>query len=95
MIPQRYFRSTEQVYEAIRAQLDAAWGHAPGGGTETCYEPAVTAPHDPEGRVLLAVRAAFCEYPAVAELLPDLLAGGAVEEISESQYRAALPQPPV
>jgi hypothetical protein len=95
MIPQRYFRASEQVYEAARGQLDAKWGHAPGTGTDTCYEPAATAPHDTEGRVLLAVRAEFCEYPAVASLLPSLLAGGMVEEISESEYRASLPQPPV
>jgi hypothetical protein len=90
---QRLFRSADATYEAIRLQLDAAWGHGPGTGTLTCYEPAATAPHDKQGRVLLAVRAEFCEYESVAAVLPQLLASGAVEEIDEATYRAAVPQP--
>jgi hypothetical protein len=90
---QRYFRSADATYEAIRLQLDAAWGHGPGTGTVTCYEPAATAPHDDQGRVLLAVHAEFCEYEAVAAMLPELLANGAVEEIDEATYRAAIPSP--
>jgi hypothetical protein len=90
---QRYFRSAAGVYEAIRLQLDAAWGHGPGSGTVTCYEPAATAPHDADGRVLLAVRAEFCEYDAVAAMLPELLSSGAVEEIDEATYWASQPQP--
>jgi len=89
----RYFRSDAATYEAIRLQLDAAWGHGPGTGTDTCFEPAATAPHDPEGRPLLGVRPEFCEYDAVAAMLPQLLASGAVEEIDEATYRAALPTP--
>jgi hypothetical protein len=92
-VTQRYFRSTDATYEAIRLQLDAAWGHGPGTGTDTCYEPAASAPHDAQGRVLLAVRAEFCEYEAVAAMLPQLLASGAVEEIDEATYRAAMPTP--
>jgi hypothetical protein len=90
---QRFFRSDDATYEAIRLQLDAAWGHGPGTGTYTCFEPAATAPHDGAGRVVLAVLNAFCEYEAVAEVLPALIASGAVEEIDEATYRAALPQP--
>jgi hypothetical protein len=91
---QRFFRSDEANYEAIRLQLDAAWGHGPGTGTVTCYEPAATAPKDGEGRVVLAVRAEFCQFEAVAAMLPQLLASGAVEEIGEATYRAAFPQVP-
>lgn len=87
----RFFRSDAATYEAVRLQLDAAWGHGPGTGTLTCYEPEATAPHDAAGRVLLAVHAEFCEYEAVAATLPQLLASGAVEEISEEQYRESLP----
>lgn len=90
---QRYFRADEATYEAVRLQLDAAWGHRPGTGTETCYEPAATAPRDTAGRLLLAVHDEFCQYEAVAAVLPSLLASGAVEEISEGEYRASLPQP--
>lgn len=93
MTEQRYFRSTDAVYEAIRLQLDAVWGHGPRTGTDTCYEPAATAPHDAAGRVLLAVRKEFCEFDAVAAMLPELLASGAVEEIDEATYRAAAETP--
>jgi hypothetical protein len=92
---QRYFRSDDATYEAIRLQLDAAWGHGPETGTATCFEPAATAPHDGEGRVVLAVLEAFCEYEAVAAVLPGLLASGAVEEIDEATYQAALPSSPL
>lgn len=90
---QRYFRCDAATYEAIRLQLDAAWGHGPGTGTLTCVEPAATAPRDGQGRVLLAVRPEFVAFEAVAAMLPQLLASGAVEEIDEATYRASLPRP--
>lgn len=90
---QRYFRSEASTYEAIRLGLDAQWGHGPDTGTVTCFEPALTAPRDSEGRLLLAVRSEFCEYEAVKEVLPGLLASGAVEELTESEYWASLPPP--
>lgn len=85
---QRYFRTTDAaLYEDIRLQLDAAWGHPlPSGTTLTCIAPAVVAPRDAVGRILLAVRPEFCEFPAVAAILPDLLASGAVEEIAAEDY---------
>ena len=94
MAVQRFFRSDDATYEAIRIQLDAVWGHGPGAGALTCYEPAATAPHDSQGRVLLAVHPEFCEYEAVAAMLPQLLASGAVEEIDEATYRSSLPAVP-
>lgn len=90
----RFFRSDEATYEGVRLQLDAIWGHGPGTGTLTCYEPAETAPRDTAGRLLLAVHDEFCAYEAVAAALPSLLASGAVEEISEDEYRASLPSGP-
>lgn len=89
----RYFRSDEATYESVRLSLDAAWGHGPGTGTLTCYEPAATAPRDPQGRMLLAVDDEFCGYEAVAATLPGLIASGAVEEISEADYWASVPSP--
>lgn len=89
---QRFFRSDAATYEAIRLQLDAAWGH-PSNVADTCIEPVATAPRDAQGRVLLAVLAEFAEYPAVATILPQLLASGAVEEIDEATYRASQTQP--
>lgn len=91
----RYFRSTVAVYEQVRLSLDATWGHPnQQTKTDTCIQPALNAPRDSSGRVLLATSNEFCEFPAVAELLPQLLASGAVEEISEAEYRAALPTLP-
>lgn len=93
MTSQRYFRSDAATYEDIRLGLDAQWGHAPDTGTRSCFEPAETAPRDAEGRLLLAVLADFCEYEAVAAVLPDLLASGVVEEIDAATYTAAVNQP--
>jgi len=86
---QRFFRSSESVYEQVRLALDAAWGN-PGDNAVTCFEPAATAPRDAAGRVLLAVQSEFCDYEAVAQMLPGLLASGAVEEISGEEYEATV-----
>lgn len=90
----RYFRSNETVYEQARATLDAAWGLPDGRGTATCIEPAATAPRDAQGRVLLAVADEFCTFTTAVDLLPQLLASGAVEEIDEPTYRAAVRREP-
>ena len=96
MISQRYFRTADAaLYESIRLQLDAAWGHpTPDGKSVTCFDPAAVAPRDAAGRLLLAVREEFATWEPAATILPQLLASGAVEEISEATYRAALPQVP-
>jgi hypothetical protein len=91
---QRYFRTADEaMYEQVRIGLDAAWGH-PNGNTLTCIDPAAVAPRDAQGRILLAVKPEFTEFPAAAAMLPDLLASGQVVEITEAEYRAALPQVP-
>jgi hypothetical protein len=41
--------------------------------------------------VVLAVDQSFCEFPMASEMLPQLLASGAVEEIDREAYMAALP----
>lgn len=89
---QRYFRSDSVTYEAIRSQLDAAWGLPNDKGTQTCFAPAGVAPQDSAGRVLLAVRPEFCEFDAVAAVLPSLLSGGIVEEIDAATYWGSQPQ---
>jgi hypothetical protein len=87
---QRYFRSSAAVYEAMRTQLDAAFGY-PDGTTETVWQPLASALRDSQGRCLLAVHAASCERPAVAAVLPGLIANGQVEEIDRETYLAAMP----
>jgi len=87
----RYFRTTsDAVYEQARTTLDAAWGHV---APTTCIESAATAPRDSQGRIVLAVNDEFCAYSVAAELLPQLIASGAVEEIDDAAYMAAVSQP--
>jgi hypothetical protein len=87
----RYFcTASDAVYEQARLTLDAAWGHV---APTTCIEPAATAPRDSQGRIVLAVDDEFCTYSVAAELLPQLLASGAVEEIDVAAYMAAVSQP--
>lgn len=86
----RYFRSAAAVYEQARATLDAAWGLPNDTGTVTCIEPAQSAPRDAQGLVVLAVNDEFCTYSVAVDLLPQLLASGAVEEIDREAYMAAV-----
>lgn len=89
----RYFRTNfDAVYEQTRVALDVAWGHL---HPATCIEPVATAPRDAAGRIVLAVNDEFCSFPAAAEVLPGLLASGAVEEIDDAAYFAALMPPRV
>lgn len=84
----RYLRAgSDAVYEQARTTLDAAWGHEP---PTTCITPAATAPRDAQGRIVLAVNDEFCTYSVAAELLPQLLASGAVKEIDAAAYMAAV-----
>lgn len=89
----RYFRSTPAVYTGICSQLDFAYGY-PNADTRTERALPLTErlPTDSDGRVYLAVDADKCDYILPSEMLPQLLASGAVEEITEEVYRSVLPQ---
>ena len=92
----RFFRAFPNVYESIRAQLDAAYGY-PNGETKTltAIPPAVELPADAIGRVYLAISADYCDFVLPSQMLPQLLASGAVEEIDAATYQAAVqPQEP-
>lgn len=95
MPDQRFFCSDAAIYEAIRLSLDAAWGF-PNSGTRSCYPPASEeyVPQDAAGRLYLAVHAEWCEWPAVAAVLPGLLESEAVEEVDRDAYMAAMPVGP-
>jgi hypothetical protein len=88
----RYFRSTPAVYADICAQLDAAYGY-PNEATKTLRTLPLGAdlPSDGQGRLYLAVSAAYCEYNLPSELLPQMIAAGLVEEITAAQYTSVLP----
>jgi len=91
----RYFRSTPAVYGSICSQLDAAYGY-PNAETKTERTlPLVeTLPTDAQGRVYLAISADYCEYNLPSEMLPQLLASGAVEEIDSAAYNLAVNSSP-
>ena len=92
----RYFRATPAVYGSIGSQLDAAYGY-PNAETKTQRTLPLVAdlPTDEAGRVYLAVDAAYCDYILPGEILPNLLASGAVEEVDAATYTALLPPSPV
>lgn len=89
----RFFvAASDAVCEQIRAQLDAAWGHpTPDGKTVTCFLPVSALPHDSQGRPMLCVDAAFCDYQEVAALLPTLIANQTVVEVTREQYNLQCP----
>lgn len=92
----RYFRSTAAVYEVVSAQLDAAYGY-PNTTTKTerALPLASNLPVDDQGRVYLAISAEYCEYVLPSQMLPQLLASSAVEEIDAATYLQESPQIPV
>ena len=88
----RFFRAaTDAVYEQARLTLDAAWRLPNDKGTETCIAPIALAPRDAAGRPMVAVSNEWCEWEPADTLLPQLLASGAVAEISEAEYKANWP----
>lgn len=89
----RFFRTSEAVYTATRAQLDAAFDH-PGPYADTCLPPAEEAPKDAQGRVYLAVLDSMFQWPVVQENVAALMVAGLVEEVTEADYRATFPPPP-
>jgi hypothetical protein len=91
----RYFRSTPAVYADICAQLDTAYGY-PNAETKTerTLPPVADLLTDAQGRVYLAIDAAYCDFILPSELLPQLIAAGAVEEITAAQYEAVVPPLP-
>jgi hypothetical protein len=91
----RYFRASPAVYAGICSQLDAAYGY-PNAETKTLRTlPLVSElPSDAQGRVYLAIAQAYCDYILPSEILPELLASGAVEEVTAAVYEALLPPDP-
>jgi hypothetical protein len=80
------------VYTGVCSQLDAAYGYP---NAETKTERALPLPEelpaDAQGRVYLAISQEYCDYILPSEMLPQLLASGAVEEVTAAVYEALLP----
>jgi hypothetical protein len=88
----RFLKASPAVYESMRAQIDAAWGY-PTPHTATSIPPAAEQHKAADGDCIMGVKAEWCDWEPVATLLPELLNAGAVEEISEAEYWASMPQP--
>jgi hypothetical protein len=89
----RCFRATPAVYASICAQLDAAYGYPrPETLTDRTLPAVDSLPTDEQGRVYLAVSAAYCDYVLPGQMLPELIATGAVEGITAEDYAAVLPE---
>jgi hypothetical protein len=86
----RFFRADRSTYASILDGINASWG-LPANGQQTAFAMPDDAPADSQGRLYLAVWDFFCEYEAVAAVLPGLLEAGLVEEITGEQYAAVLP----
>ena len=91
----RYFRASATVYKTICQQLDAAYGY-PDAETKTDRSLPLAADlsADTLGRVYLALPAEFCGYELPSQILPSLLASGAVEELGEAEYQSVMPPVP-
>ena len=89
----RYFTSSPEAYEYVALQLNLAYGYPkPETLTERALPLLVDMPQA-NGLVYVAVDAAYCDYNLPSELLPQLLASGSVDEITESQYNAIVAKP--
>lgn len=92
---ERFFVAAPIVFESVRQMADQAWG-LPRNGQRTAIAPIEFCPVV-DSMVYLCVRADHCEYPPFDVALPEMLAAGAVQEITEEQYWDAcrLLSPPV
>lgn len=88
----RFFKASSEVYDAMRSQIDAAWGY-PTIHTQTCIPSAADQHKATDGDCVLGVKAEWCEWEPVATLLPQMLSSSQIEEISESEYWAEMPTP--
>ena len=91
----RHFRATVDTYLVICASMDQAYGY-PNAATKT--ERALPVPSslpvDSSGRLYLAVSKEQCGFLWPSQMLPQLIGSGAIEEVTEVAYLAALPQSP-
>jgi hypothetical protein len=84
----RIFRTTPQAYEAIRAQIDAAFGYPyfsdaenPGvPTTESCMVPVESATKDADGNAYITLADEHSTLPQIAPALAALLADGTLTE---------------
>lgn len=75
----RYFLLAPELYQQIRAGLDAGFGH-PNGKAGTCLAPS---PLLYQGRAVVGILRPMLEWPEVAAAIASL--SGQIEEITSEQ----------
>jgi hypothetical protein len=86
----RIFRTSPQAYEAIRAQIDAAFGYPyfsdpenpTVATTETCMPPVKSAITDADGNAYIALADEHSTLPQIAPALAALIADKTLIEVS-------------
>jgi hypothetical protein len=86
----RIFRTSPQAYEAIRAQIDAAFGYPyfsdpenpTVATTETCMPPVESAITDADGNCYIALADEHSTLPQIAPALAALIANQTLIEVS-------------
>jgi hypothetical protein len=86
----RIFRTTPQAYEAIRAQIDAAFGYPyfsdpenpTVATTETCMPPVESAITDTDGNCYITLADEHSTLPQIAPALAALIADKTIIEVS-------------
>lgn len=89
----RFFKAPAAVYEAMRVQIDAAWGY-PEPLTLTSIPPANVQHKHADGDCIMGVRLDWLGWEPVATLIPQALASGMITEMTEAEYWAQMPQMP-
>ena len=84
----RFFRADPDAYESNRLALDAAQQLPPG---ETTYTPLEFAHRDSDGNPVLSIRVMHCDRQPYKGAIEAALASGDMVEITEEDYRAAMP----
>jgi hypothetical protein len=85
----RFLKAAPAVYESMRAQIDAAWGY-PTPHTQTCIPPAAEQFKAADGDCVMGVQIEWTTWEPVATLLPQMIAAGMIEEISEADFWAVV-----
>ena len=91
MTTHRFFATTDDVYESMRAAVDSAWGY-PTFATLTCVPPAGEQWRDASGRVVIALTLEWLSWEPVPTMLGGAIAAGVVTEIDEPTFWAAAPK---
>lgn len=84
----KFFYFSINAYEQFRNELDTLLQLPNNSGTITSIEPAITAPCDIDGNILLAISLEFYTNSIVTDLISKYSSNNKIEEIDQETYRA-------